>query len=309
MKTTALVFTLLPLAAQADILSNFSPFLGSSDPDYRALAPDTPGEDPERAPFSPADSDFGVQEILGETADASRFRFFANLDVNVTDNAPAATRRLEDSSYYTSVLLGGDWQPHLGSGWFGDFGLVQEFYEFERPQALDFQNLNARVGVLKTLVDLDDSVLFIRYEYQRLVTGSWSETDYSAQRIRAGLQKTLFARSNQELAAGISVAVDLDANPELLERNEYAAELSYTWWFRENLGATASWRGAMWDFDRGGREDWNHVAGVELHWRVCDNASAYTHVFYSNNDSNSPLGVNDFESWHAGAGLGIQLTF
>ena len=302
---------LLPLSVRADILSGFSPFLGSPDPDYHAsdYSPDGVDDTGVRAPFSPADSDFGVQEILGDAREAPDFHLHASIDFNVTDNAPAAVRTLEDSSFYTTLVVGGKWQKHLAAGWFADVGAGLEFFEFERPNALDFQNFQTHAGVVKTLVDLDDTVFFVRHEYQWLVTGSWSQTDYSAHRIRTGLQKVLFARSNQELAAGISAAFDIDANPERLQRSEYAAELSYTWWFREDLGATLSWRGALWDFDNAGREDWNHTAGVELHWRLCPHSSVYTHVYYSNNDSNVPLGASDFESWNAGIGLGLNYSF
>lgn len=311
MKRVVFPLLLSPVLAQADILSDFSPFLGSSNPDYDAgdFSPDGVSDDPVRAPFSPADSDFGVQEILGETSEAPKFHLFGSIDFNVTDNAPATNRALEDSSFYTTLLVGGNWQSHLAAGWFADVGATMEFFEFERQNAMDFQNFSTHAGVVKTLVDLDDTVFFARYEYQWLVTGRWAETDYSANRIRTGLQKVLFARSNQELGAGISAAFDIDANPDRLERNEYAAELSYTYWFREDLGATLSWRGALWDFDTAGREDWNHTAGLSLHWRTCPHSTVYAHIFYSNNDSNTPLGVNDFESWNAGIGLGLNYSF
>ncbi len=312
MKAPSLPLLLLvPLAASADVLSDSTAFLGPRGPQYDAsdFEPDQAGEDPVLAPFSPADSDFGVQQILGTYDGPPPVKVFAFFDINFTDNAPAPTRALEDKSWYFSGLVGADWRPLLGAGWFADVGLYQEFYRFDQSNALDFENFQTHAGVVKTLVDLDDTIFYARYEYQRLTTGSISETNYSAQRIRTGLQKAFYTRARQQLAGGVSVALDLDANPERLERIEYAAELSYTWWLAQNLSATASWRGAFWDFDNGGREDWNHTAGVELAWLFCPHASAYTQVFYSNNDSNSPLGVNDFEAWTAGIGIGLNVSF
>ncbi|BCX49534.1 hypothetical protein HAHE_34420 [Haloferula helveola] len=311
MKAPGLILFLTCLAAPGDILSDSSAFLGSRSPEYDPgeFVPGVAAENPVRVPFSPADSDFGVQQILGTYDGPPPIRAFGYFDVNYTDNAPAPTRALEDGSWYVSGLVGADWRPLLGSGWFADLGVVQEFYRFDNGNALDFESFQTHAGVVKTLVDIDDTLLYARYEYQRLTTGSWSETDYSAQRIRAGLQKDLFVRSRHQLAGGISIAYDLDANPERLERIEYAAELSYTWWIRDDLGATASWRGAYWDFDNLGREDWNHTVGLELAWRFSSNATAYSHVFYSNNDSNTPLGANDFEAWTAGVGIGLNLSF
>ncbi len=311
MKAPGLILLLTPLVATGDVLSESSPFLGSPGPRYDAgdFEPDQAGENPAFAPYSPADSDFGVQQILGTYDGPPPVKLFGYFDVNYTDNAPAPTRALEDGSWYFSGLVGADWRPRLAGGWFADVGLYQEIYRFDQGNAIDFENFQTHAGVVKTLVDLDDALFYARYEYQRLTTTSFSETDYSAQRLRAGLQKALYTGARQQLSAGISAAFDLDANPERLERIEYAAELSYTWWILNNLSATASWRGAYWDFDTAGRVDWNHTAGLELGWRFHPHATAYTQVFYSSNDSNTPFGVNDFEAWNAGLGIGLNLSF
>jgi hypothetical protein len=311
MKTTGFAFLLTVIAVQGDVLSDFSPFLGSPNPDYDPgqLEPGTAVSDPSYAPFSPADSDFGTQQVLGETPERAPLRFFFNLDVNYTDNAPAAVRALEDGSFYVSTLIGASWQPHIANGWFADVGFFQEFYEFDKGDAIDFENMQPYVGVVKNLVDLDDTVFFARYEYQRLTTGSFSTSSYSAQRIRTGLQKSLFVTSRQQLAAGISAAFDIDANPEFLERNEYAGELSYTYWLSDALSATALWRCAYWDFDNAGRHDWNNLVGLELTYRFCTHASVYSSIYYSDNNSNSPFGANDFQSWQVGLGIGINYSF
>lgn len=311
MKAPGLLLLLFPLAASGDVLSRSTPFTGSGSPFYESedFAPERAGEDPVLAPFSPADSDFGIQQVLGTYEGPPPVHVFANLDFNYTDNAPAPTRALEDPSWYFSGLVGADWQPRIACGWFADVGLYQEIYRFDEGNALDFENFQTHAGVVKTLVDLDDTLFFARYEYQRLTSGSLSETDYSAQRLRVGLQKALLVFPHHQVAAGVNVAYDLDANPERLERIEYAAELSYTWWILNDLTATASWRGAYWDFDNGGRADWNHTAGIELAWAFSPHATLYSNVFYSNNDSNAAFGVNDFESWSTGIGVGLNLSF
>lgn len=311
MKAPCFLLLALPAALKGDILSDFGTFAGSESPEYNAndFVPDRVGADPSQAPFSPADSDFGVQQVLGTNDGRAPIHVFANVDLAFTNNAPARTRALEDESWYLSELIGASWQPCLGAGWFADLGAFQEFYQFESGNALDFDNFQTHLGVVKTLVDLDDTVFYTRYEYQRLTTGSWSTGDYSAQRIRTGLQKDLLVRSRHHLGAGISACFDIDANPERLERDEYAVDLSYTYWILDDLRATASWRGAYWDFDNGGREDWNHTAGVELAWNFNSKATVYTNVYYSDNDSNSPLGVNDFSAWQFGLGLGLILSF
>ena len=311
MKAPGFALLLSSFAVHGDVLSDFSGFLGSPGPDYDPghLVPDAAVDDPAYAPFSPADSDFGVQQVLGARPECAPVDIFFNLDVNYTDNAPAAARALEDKSLFVSALLGASWRPHIAHGWFADIGAFGEIFRFDQGDATDFENMQPHLGVVKTLVDLDDTVFFARYEYQRLTVGSLSESNYSAQRIRTGLQKSLFLTARQQLAGGISAAFDLDANPEQLERIEYAVDLTYTWWISDQLAATAAWRGSYWDFDNGGRRDWNHIAGIELTYRICEHASVYSNIYYSSNDSNTPFGVNDFESWQAGLGLGLNYQF
>ncbi|MEP4079787.1 hypothetical protein [Haloferula sp.] len=311
MKALGIALLLSSVAVHGDVLSNFSPFLGSPEPDYspQDLVPDQSMEDARYAPFSPADSDFGVQQVLGARPDRAPVNFFLNFDLNYTDNAPAPTPAMEDGSWFSSILIGASWQPHIACGWFADVGITQEFFDFDEGNATDFENMQPYFGVVKNLVDLDDTIFYARYEYQRLTLGSFSNSNYSGQRLRAGLQKSLFVTSRQQLAGSISTAYEFKSDPGRFERMEYAAELTYTWWFTDDLAGTASYRAAYWDFDSFGRHDWNHTAGVELTYRICKNASAYTNVYYSNNDSNSAFGVNDFEAWQAGLGIGLNYSF
>ena len=69
MKSSQIVLVpfLILTCAHADILSQSSPFLGTSSPDFDPveIAPAVAMEDPAFAPFSPADSDIGVQQVLG----------------------------------------------------------------------------------------------------------------------------------------------------------------------------------------------------------------------------------------------------
>lgn len=311
MKITGFAFLLTALAAHGDILSDTLPFMGSPNPQYSPedLEPELALEYPQYAPISPADSDFGVQQVLGETPDRAPVNFVLSMDLHYTDNAPAEAPAQQDGSYLISSLLGASWRPHLVKGWFADMGFTQEFYDFDNGDATDFENMQAYIGIAKNLVDLDDTVFFTRYEYQRLTTGSISDSDYSAQRIRTGLQKNLYLSPHQQLAGGISAAFDIDANSEDFERKEYAVEFSYTYIITDALSATATARHAIWKFDNGGRKDRNTLAGIELAYRLCENASLYSSVYYTKNASNALFGVNDSQSWQTGLGLGIKYSF
>ena len=306
---------LLPVFAaasvRADVLSDLSPFLSSSRPDYdpASIQPDSAEDHPGYAPFSPADSDLGVQQVLGTYRGLPPVKVTFDTSVSYTDNAPGELPSDDDAAWLSASRLAVSWRPRIAFGWFADMGLAQELFRFEGNKAVDFENFAPYLGVVKSIPELDDLVFFARYEYQRITLGSLSDSNYSAQRIRTGLQKDLLLTSRYQLSAGVDAAFDISASADDLERNEYSADVSYTYWFADHLSSTVSWTSSLWDFSDDGREDWSHIAGLELTWTLCKNARIYTNVFYTNHNSNSSFGANDFEAWQSGVGLGLNVTF
>jgi len=310
---------LSPSLALAQSPSAIDRFLGSSRPDYDPAQLEANNADAGHsfAPFSPADSDLGVQEVLGEYKGLPPVRVEVSTDFYWTDNAPAATRALDDESLLWAGRIAASWQPRIAAGWFADVGLEQQWFRFDQGDATDFENFAAHVGVVKTLPQLDDLLVYGRLEYQMLTTGSFGDSDYSANRIRVGAQKVLFNSARQHLSVGVSGAFDLDADRENLQRDEYALDVSYTYFLTDTVSATASWRGALWDFDssvgfgpfREDREDFNQVVGLELAWHPCKSSRISTSVFFSDNDSNTPLGANDSQAWTIGLGVGATFEF
>lgn len=311
---------LFAAGAHADVLSQTHSLLGSSRPEYdpASLQSGTSMEDPAYAPFSPADSDIGVQQVLGEYKGLPPVNVAFDLSFNFTDNAPGEVSALNEESWFLAGRLAAAWRPRIAYGWFADVGLSQDLYRFEGENAADFENLEPYLGVVKSIPELDDLIFYTRYEYQRITAGSLSDGNYSAQRIRTGFQKELLLSSRYQLSAGINAAWDIDANSENLQRDSYTADVSYTYWFLDDLSATLSWSGSIWDFDapsdpftsnNQSRKDWSQIVGLELTWAPCRNAVIYTNIFYTNLHSNAPDGRNDFESWQTGIGMGLNLTF
>jgi hypothetical protein len=297
---------LLPATAGADVLTNLSPFLSSSAPDF---TPQRALHDPAPTPFSPGDSDLGVQHVLGSYRGLPPVDFAFELSGNFTDNAPGDLNDPGGSAFFLAAQLAADWRPRLAGGWFADLGVSQEVLRFEGRDSADFENFQPHIGVAKSFADLDDLVFFARYEYQRLTSGSWEARDYAAQRLRGGLQKALLVTPRQQLSASLDAAFDLSARPLLLEHNTYSAELNYTWWMSDRLAATVSWCASKWDFSNDSREDSRHIAGLELSWRLAADTRLSTNIFYTNHNSNTPSGANDRQAWQTGLGLGFNHTF
>ena len=313
MKTLSILIIPIFVVAnvRADIITDLIPFLSSSRPEYypAPVQPDSAMENSASAPFSPADSDLGVQQILGTYSGRSPVNVTFDTSVNHTDNAPGEFPLDDDASWFLASRLAVSWRPRIASGWFADVGLSQQILRFDEGKASDFENFQPCLGVTKSFPELDDLAFFTRYEYQRITSGSLSDSGYSAQRIRTGVQKNLLLASKYQLSAGLDAAFDITASLETRERNEYSADLSYTYWFTDHLSSTVSWTASMWDFHDGGREDWNQIVGLELTWSPCKNAKVYTNVFYTNHNSNANLGAHDFEALQSGIGFGVNYSF
>lgn len=307
-----LVMIILSMTSvHADIISNLSPFLSSSRPDYdpASINSDATGMDSSYAPFSPADSDLGVQQILAAYDGLPPVEFRFETSINYINNLPDSNPFLDASDWFWASQLDLNWMPRIANGWFLDLGLGQGFYSFEDNQARDFENFQAHIGAVKSIPELDDLLIFVRWENQRITNGTLSESEYSASRIRLGMQKNLILAPRYQLSAGLDAAFDLTANEDSLKRNQYSADVSFTYWFGDKLISTISWTGAKWDFDEKGREDWNHIIGLEITWTPCEHLDIFANIFYTNNDSNTKLGANDFESFQTGVGFGVNYSF
>lgn len=306
-----LVPVFITASARADILSELSPFLGSSRPDYTpaSLEADSAMANPGYAPFSPADSDLGVQQVLGSYRKCPPVIVTFDTSLSYTDQAPSEIPNQDDASWFSASRLAASWRPRIAYGWFADIALTQELFRFEGSNAGDFENFEPYLGVVKSIPELDDLVFYAGYEYQRITKGSFSDSSYSAQSIKTGLQKYILLTSKHQLSAGVAADFDISANASELEHNEYSADVSYTYWFADKLSSTLSWTGSMWDYSDDGREDLSQIVGLELSWTPCRDVVVYTNVFYTNNNSNSAFGANDFEAWQSGLGLGLNFSF
>lgn len=311
LKKFTVVTACFVISAQADVLTPVQQFFGlggqSVGMEYEDLQREYTGE--EYAPFSAADSDLGVQEILVPTSKQTPVIIDLASAVFYTDNAPMAVGSNMESSWLWYTRLMGAWRPHLANGWHADVSAIQELLWFDRTGTRDYENSVLRLGVVKSFADFDDLIVFGRYEYQRLTTGSLTDGEYHAQRLRLGLQKVLWETAVQSVASGIDTGYEITARPDTLERNQYGIELAHRYRFTPSLSSLATWRLDYYDFKLSGREDWSHRLGLELIWQLSSMTRANVSVFFDQNDSNSSSGDNDYQAWTAGLGVGLTYDF
>jgi len=303
------------LAAQADILTSTQRFfgMGGQVPSYSEDNEDSSSASGlGQIPYSEADSDLGIQEVLLETPERFPVMFYFSTTVLRTDSAPSASGPTDESSWVSASRMSLSWRPHVTHGWFADVGVGEDVYRYDRADSAENENFNLRAGVYKNLPDLDDTVFFARFEYQRITFGSLQDGDYNAQRIRTGLQKTLWAIPRHQLSGSLSGAYEWTVRPDAIKRNELGVDLAYRYAIADNIYTVLSTRVSGYDYDQGDREDLTFGAMLELNWQLSPNVTATASVSFDKNNSDSTAGLaalNDYESWAAGLGVGLNWSF
>ena len=309
MRNKIILFLLVGIAtANADILNSTQRFLGQSDPfsDYaNGGSGKVDGLPVDEVPYSPADSDLGVQQVLAKREDVAPVTFNLSTAILRTDNAAGSN----EPSWLTSTSAVAAWRPLLFDGWFGDVGVGADYLRFDDKAAADYENYSGRLGIYKSFPDLDDTIFFVRYEYQFLSSGSVTNSDYNAQRIRAGVLKTLYVAPRQSITAGVSGALEWSAHPKVIQRDEIEGNLTYRYAFTDNIYMLTSARVSRFEYQDFGRDDWTYGLGIQLIWELTKNLQVSASISYDKNDSNSGVATDEFQSWTGGLGIGCQWAF
>lgn len=172
MRVRFFTITLLgSLVVQADVLSSTQRFfgMGGQVPEYSDGGNEVPATGLGQLPYSPADSDLGIQEILVERGSVEPIMFDFTTSILRTDNAPSGNSLTDRSSWISASHMSLSWRPHIVQGWSADVGIGQDLYRYDRTNALDFENFGLRAGIYKNLPDLDDTV---RFSHDMSISGS-----------------------------------------------------------------------------------------------------------------------------------------
>jgi hypothetical protein len=273
-------------------------------------------EDDPFAPQSDGDSDLGEQFLLQRAPERTPIRLRFLSDAWWSNNL-AATDRIKQEGWFWANYLEASWRPRLAPHLFLDSFAAQSVYKYEGGN-LDFESTQIGLGVIKIFPNLDDLAVFGRYEYlythannpsYRVLIGAGEHLTDHFHRLRFGTQKNLFIRPLDSAYAAADAAFNLDTDPSSLERNEYSFQIGYNRDLSRNFKTSLYYRAAWLDYQNSGREDWNQTIGIELSYLINDWARLHTSLFYANNDSNTSGGLDDYETFQTGIGIGLTGKF
>lgn len=258
------------------------------------------------APTSPGDSDLGQQLILKETPKERWLRATLDAFGYWTDNAANASVGEEEDSYWGGrISLGA--QPKLTNKLFLDVDASQEMYRYDEFDGLDFENLDASVGLLYVEPKLWNSIFFIQGQYNRVTNDDFSNELVNSWSLRAGLQKTFLIDRRNSVHASVMGDWDLQNSVDQLNRHEYVADLGYKFKLMRDLAVSISYRFTLFDYQDVDRTDYLHLIGTSVTWSPYESVDVYATANFSNN--NSTADSFDYEAVNVGGGIGVRLRF
>lgn len=265
------------------------------------------------APRSDGDDDLGQQVILKETPKQRPFRFSSDAYLFWTDNARHEKKDgVEDTFFGWRVAA--EWEPRITNRLYGDVGISQDWFRYDKLESLDFEALEVTAGFYYVMPELADSVLFLQYQYQWLTHGS--EELLSSHSIRFGVQKVFLLDRRNSLHFSLAGDWDVDSSVDSIERDEYSAELAWRFKLMPNLVLGLGYRYTCLDYrnkdpfalDRDQqRTDNLHELAFNISYTPTSWLEIYAGCTYAFN--RSTVSSQNYDAGNAGGGLGVRIKF
>lgn len=258
------------------------------------------------APESPGDDDIGQQMILKDSekerwlsAQVDTFAFWSDNPANLSQGE-------EDDVFWGSQISLGA-QPRLGQQLYLDAFISQQIYRYDKNDLLDYEYLQAGLGLIYMEPRLWNSMLFAQFQYGRTTNDDFSQEILNSYSFIAGIQKTVTFDRRNSLYMNLMGDWDLDADVDQLAHSEYIADLSYRFKIMRDLVLSASYRFTWFDYQDVDRSDSLNTMGAYLTWMPKKWLNLYVGGSFNLNESD--VDAFDYQTTNLGGGLGIHFRF
>lgn len=258
------------------------------------------------APGSPGDDDIGQQLILKDSererwlsAQVDTFTFWSDNPANLSEGED------DDVFWGSQISLGA--QPRLGERLHLDAYISQQIYRYDKNDVLDYEYLQAGLGLIYMEPRLWDSMLFAQFQYGRTTNDDFGQEILNSYSFIAGIQKTVLFDRRNSLYLNLMGDWDLDADVDQLAHSEYIADLSYRFKIMRDLVLSASYRFTWFDYQDVDRSDALSTMGVYLTWMPKKWLNLYAGSSFNFNESD--VDAFDYQTTNLGGGLGIHFRF
>lgn len=268
-----------------------------------------PWDGPQRgpyAPISPGDPDLGEQRVLTTLEDYQPFDFLFSEQAVWTDNA-ALTESAELSDFYSNTGLRLSYLPLIAANTYGEISAAYSFYRYADYSTLDFDDLEASLGVIHVFRDLSDLSFWLRYNYTRLLTARDHTELFTDHSVELGLYFPISLGPRHMAYGSYQSEFSLDGNPEYASRNEHGVTIGYEYRPLDRLSLASYYQFYVHDYRGSSRDDLLQNLGIALTTHLTDTIDLVLSGSYSLNDSDQD--GRDYEAGDAGLILSLNIEF
>ena len=231
------------------------------------------------------DDAFGAQVIMKEQPRVKPFTAFAEVAAFFTNNVGLA-RRAQEQDGFMIASLGAAYSRPLAGNVRLDTGVRSSVYRYAEYRELDFQSVDASIGLAWSPPVFRGTELLLRYTFTDLTTAEHGFEFFKNHAILVGAQKA-FSISRAQIAYGGVSAQWSWADPREAGRDEYSAFLGTRVQATRSVEVDLFYRYGRFVYrDAAGRQDGNHSISLTARYAPAEWFSVSASGFAGFNRSN-----------------------
>jgi hypothetical protein len=255
---------------------------------------------------SPNEKDIGEQQILKRVEEYKPFTISIYSPFYWTSNAALVSRGEQDDVLVApGVTL--MYEPRITKTLYGQVGVIQQFFLYDRLTELNFANLDVIAGFVYYLPQFHKLSLRGYYDYNRETdTDNFDEIFVNHSIILNAELPFRIARA-QQIFLGLNLNLSFYGNPESPRRNNYSLYANYDLALSRSFSLDAAFQFVVRDYYSGDRTDVNEILAVSANYRVRDWLTLSALSSFAWNQSNHS--VFDYSVANIGGGVALTLKF
>jgi len=248
---------------------------------------------------------FGIQQLLREQPKIQPFSAFMEVSTFFTNNV-ALTNSGKHSDTFLVPAFGFEYHRPLPSGFQLDAVASLSSFLYHRFTQLDFNSVNAGIGITYHAEKLPGVDIGFHYNYNNLFNESFDGSIFNSHYLNLSVQKAIpFSQAHYAFVGG-SGQIAFSA-PKIDERSEFAAFAGYHVNITRKWNFDVLYRYTFYDYTHGGRRDHNQAITLGTRYDFTDWCSLSATTNFIFNSSNQE--VFNYDEISPGIGLSLKLAF
>ena len=271
-----------------------------------AAAEAVPADFPVLDPSGSGDDAFGAQVIMKEQPRFKPFTAFAEVAAFFTNNVGLAKRAREEDKFLI-VSTGAAYSRPLSGNLRLDAGVRSSIYRYAEYRELDFQSVDASLGLAWTPPKLRGAEVLLRYTFTDLTTAEHGFEFFKNHAVLLGAQKVFQISRAQAAYAGANAQWSW-ADPREAGRDEYSAFVGWRVQATRHVDVDLFYRYGRFVYrEAHGRQDDNHAVSLAVRCAPSEWFSVSASTFAGFNRSNQSQ--FDYDVLNVGCALQGTIRF